>query len=657
MDDMDVGGARVRAPMPSARQLHDLRVRAFRSHLRARGLVDAATLASIEREELATHQRVVRVLLASGVVSPARCADLLARFFGLQRIRDIDGRGDPRLVARMGPDTCRVRSVLPLRSDGGVVDVAIADPTDVELLQLCELLLDSPVRAVVATERDIRTALRADRRDDETHDAVNRLRVAEPMQSASFVLSRPQRVCLAAGAVLVAWAVIAEPHATLVAGSVTIMVVYTVIMLFRMAAVVLSLHGGAVIEVGPRQLRELDETSLPAYTILVPLYREAEVLPRLVHGLQRLEYPASLLDVKLLLEEDDAETINLARSLDLPAYVDIVITPDSQPRTKPKSCNYGLLYARGDYVVIFDAEDVPEADQLRRVVAAFRQLDDPSVACIQARLNYYNRDQNLLARWFTGEYSGWFDLLVPGIDAMRMPFPLGGTSNHFRRDALLEVDAWDPYNVTEDADLGMRLAARGYRSRMLQSTTFEEANSETFNWIRQRSRWVKGYIQTWLVHMRNPIRFARAVGTRNFLGFNLIVGGTAFVFLCNPVLWSLLVLWALTQAHVIRDVFPGYVFYGAWTTFVLGNFAFVYMNLLAVMRRAYWELVPSALLTPIYWALMSIGAWRGLIQLLFAPSYWEKTEHGLDVSPGHLVMETPDDVVRQVAAREQEHAQ
>jgi cellulose synthase/poly-beta-1,6-N-acetylglucosamine synthase-like glycosyltransferase len=272
------------------------------------------------------------------------------------------------------------------------------------------------------------------------------------------------------------------------------------------------------------------------------------------------------------------------------------------------------------------------------VIASLRNANDPSIVCVQARLNYYNPNQNLLTRWFTTEYSMWFDLFLPGLDASDVPIPLGGTSNHFIREKLEELGGWDPFNVTEDADLGVRLYRHGYRVAVVDSTTYEEANSEVRNWVRQRSRWVKGYIQTWLVQMRHPFKLIRAIGPRRWLSFQVVVGGTFLVFLLNPIFWTLTSLWTLTEAGVLRQIFPGVVYYAGGFALYLGNFLFAYVTAAGAAYRGYNHLVKYALLVPLYWALMSVAAWKGLIQLVRKPFYWEKTEHGL-----HLKEESWDE--------------
>jgi cellulose synthase/poly-beta-1,6-N-acetylglucosamine synthase-like glycosyltransferase len=339
----------------------------------------------------------------------------------------------------------------------------------------------------------------------------------------------------------------------------------------------------------PPELAVIPDHELPAYTILVPLYHEAMVLPRLVEHLSRLDYPPGRLDIQLLMEADDRVTQEACAGLSLPAQFHPVVVPDSQPKTKPKACNYGLYACQSDLLVIYDAEDRPEPDQLRKAVAGFRAQPE-RVACLQAKLNFYNQRRNLLTRWFTSEYSVWFDLFLPGLTACGWPIPLGGTSNHFRVPVLQELGGWDPYNVTEDCDLGMRLHKRGYLTAMIDSTTWEEANGNLLSWFRQRSRWVKGYLQTWLVHMRHPLQLLREFGPGAFLSFQMTIGGAVACFLLNPIYWLMTLLWFLTHAGTISAIFPAPVY--ALGTFCLlaANFVFVYVAVIGCLNRGYNDL-------------------------------------------------------------------
>jgi len=391
----------------------------------------------------------------------------------------------------------------------------------------------------------------------------------------------------------------------------------------------------------------------PRYSILVPLYHEAEVAAKIVRHLDRLDYPHDRLEVLLLLEADDQLTRNALAGVQLPPYFRIIDVPDTQPRTKPKACNWGLREASGEYLVIYDAEDRPDRDQLKKAAAAFRTVP-AHVICLQAKLSYYNPAQNMLTRWFTIEYAAWFDLYLPGLYRMYLPIPLGGTSNHFRRRVLEEIGGWDPFNVAEDCDLGIRLDRLGYQTAMLDTTTWEEANSRLRNWVRQRSRWIKGYVQTHLVHTRNPVRLVRELGLPGTLSFLMSVGGHSLVLLVNPIIWL------ASLPHLIgagggmaRDGLSSETVWSAllrpplsglpslsglaWSIAVLlfgANFLFIFFNLLGCWRRrlglAY---LLFALASPFYWILISIGAWKGFLQLFRRPHYWEKTDHGFFTEP------------------------
>ena len=449
-----------------------------------------------------------------------------------------------------------------------------------------------------------------------------------PESSAHVVISPAQKAVLVMALLAVLVCGVIWPMGTLVGlvGAASAAYLFVSVYKFRLTLRALGTH--LETDVTPEEVAALDERHLPVYTILVPLYKEAGIVARLVRDINALDYPRTRLDVKLLCEEDDTETIEKIRSMGLPPHFHLVVVPDSQPKTKPKACNYGLQLSQGSFCVIFDAEDRPDPDQLKKAVVAFSRVG-PEVACIQAKLNHFNQDQNMLTAWFANEYSMHFELVLPAMGASESPIPLGGTSNHFITSVLRDLGAWDPFNVTEDADLGIRLHREGYRTAMIDSTTLEEANSQVGNWIRQRSRWNKGYLQTWLVHMRHPFRLLSETGLRGFLSFNLTMG-SAFVLLMNPIFWALTTLYVLTQAGFIQQLFPGLVFYAASAMLFVGNFVFVYLNVAGSLQRGEFGLTRTALLSPLYWGLMSWAAWKGFIQLFTNPFYWEKTEHGLD---------------------------
>ncbi len=408
---------------------------------------------------------------------------------------------------------------------------------------------------------------------------------------------------------------------------------YLMLTLYKLYLIHVSLGVPHELRFQREDVDRLRDDDLPVYTILVPLYHEKASLPRLVKGLRRLDYPDDKLDVMLLLEEDDGETIAAARAMDLPDYIRILVVPDVPPKTKPKACNLGLAKARGEYVVIYDAEDRPEADQLKKAVLGFRQAP-ADVICLQAKLNFYNRKQNLLTRLFTTEYSMWFDLFLPGLSDIGAPIPLGGTSNHFRREKLRELMGWDAFNVTEDCDLGLRISMAGYQTMMLDTTTWEEACSSIYYWIKQRSRWTKGYVQTLLVALRHPVKLVRKLGGLGTLSFFLMVGGTPLGMLLNPFYWMLTLGWFVFRMEGLAALFPFPIILWGLLCLFAGNFVFVYACVVATYRRGYYDLVKYAMLAPLYWLLMSIGGWKGFLQLITRPSYWEKTKHGLDLPAG-----------------------
>ncbi len=575
-----------------------------------------------------TGVRMGKALTSLGHITDEQLVTLLAR---QQQIAfyDLTAMSIDQEIIRMLPEQFeREHRLIPIEVNDQSITIAMVDSLNRDALQEVESMTHLQVHFVLTTDAAFARIMDEVYRGDYLKRSSSELVFRYPDESAFQVLSTAQTVSilvfLAASAMLVAWNylfyfILLNSLATLFYVSSS---VYKLYLIYR------SLTHTLEVPITDEEVAAVDERELPVYSILVPLYRESRIVPRLIRAIDNLDYPKAKLDVKILLEEDDGETIEAIRQYSLPSHFKLVVVPEGQPKGKPKACNYGLIHAEGKYVVIFDAEDIPEPDQLKKAIVAFQKADE-SVACVQAKLNYYNRDQNLLTRWFTAEYSMWFDLLLPGLDADDVPIPLGGTSNHFPTEVLQGLGAWDPHNVTEDADLGMRLYKAGWRTAVIDSTTYEEANSQVYNWIRQRSRWVKGYVQTYLVHMRHPYRLWRYVGTKAFFSFNMVIGGTFLSFLLNPLYWCLTALWFLTQWSLIRELYPPIIFYIGGFGLYVGNFVFTYVSVAGCLRRGYYDMVKYALLTPIYWALMSVAAWKGFIQLFYKPSYWEKTVHGL----------------------------
>jgi cellulose synthase/poly-beta-1,6-N-acetylglucosamine synthase-like glycosyltransferase len=533
----------------------------------------------------------------------------------------------------------RTYGILPISKEGSNLVLATFDPHNQEVLNRAGTKLKHDYSLVLVTENDFDRTLENLYRDEYLNESVSALLERTPTDSAFHVLELNQKITMVLLILFsLGWLILDAPSFLIILNAL-VTAFYLAFSVYKFRLIFKAISSNLEVPVSDEEIANLKDSELPIYTILVPVHREAEVLADVLQSLASLDYPAARLDILVLLEVDDLETIQKFDDLNPPSFIQKVIVPHGLPKTKPKACNYGLIHARGDYVVIYDAEDLPDRDQLKKVVIAFSKTPE-NVACIQAKLNYYNRKQNILTEWFTVEYSMWFDLLLPGLDAEKAPIPLGGTSNHFKTYSLLEAGAWDPYNVTEDADLGIRLFKRGYRTRIVDSTTYEEANSQYGNWIRQRSRWLKGYMQTWLVHMRHPIHLIKEIGFRNFMSFQYIVGGTFITALLNPVYWVLTALWFLAEPEFIHHLFPGPIFFMGAICLYVGTFVFTYVNVAGSMRRGYFDMVRTAMLSPIYWAMSSIASWKGFFQLIFKPHFWEKTKHGLYKKPKE--QENPD---------------
>lgn len=611
------------------------------TYLLMAGLVTRAQLNRALDIAKRTGVRLGQALINQRFITSEQLYRFLAEQSGLPYL-DLSAEAIDVVVSHRVPgEAARRYGFLPVREENGTVLVAITDPLDTQARALAEEFFNQPVKFAVVSDVDMNSALERVYQQEYLAKSVSELLERSPDDSAYHILTSGQKICLAVFLVISAIWLFFNHLSYLIILNVLSTLFYVGFSAYKLYLIYRALNKDLEVPVSQEEIDALDDADLPVYTILIPVYHEAKVLPKLLEAIDRFDYPSTKLDIKVLLEEDDHETIQAFYDWNPPAHFQGIIVPYAQPKTKPKACNYGLIHARGDIVVIYDAEDRPDPDQLKKAVVAFRKVDR-DVVCIQSKLNYFNRDQNLLTSWFTIEYSMWFDLFLPGLVASGAPVPLGGTSNHFRRDALIECGAWDPYNVTEDADLGVRLYKRGYKTAVIDSTTLEEANSRVGNWLRQRSRWIKGYIVTWLVHMRHPHRLLREIGFKAFLGFQFVVAGTFFSALVNPIYWFMTTLWYLVKWQFIQDLFPALIFHLGAICLFFGNFAFTYINVAGVLRRQFYGMVKYALVSPFYWAMASLGAWRGFVQLFHNPFYWEKTVHGFQMPPDGTEDQEPE---------------
>ena len=458
--------------------------------------------------------------------------------------------------------------------------------------------------------------------------SIDMLARDQPELSARKLVDPKWRLPAALGALVVAALLALDAKATLVALISLLVAAYVAVTANRILLFFHARRADACRNVDDDEARAFPDSLLPVYTVLVPAFREPEVIGSLLGHLDRIEYPRDKLDVKLLLEEDDAATIAAALAADPADHVELILVPPAGPRTKPKALNFAMAFVEGSILTIYDAEDEPDPLQLRKA-AIILGRSGPEVACLQAKLSFGNSAQNMITRWFTLEYAMWFELFLPGLAALDAPIPLGGTSNHFRVEVLRRLGAWDPNNVTEDADLGFRLARRGYRCQVLDSTTLEEANSDFVNWVKQRSRWYKGYLQTGLVHLRRPRTSWSDLRWKGIAELVLFVLGTPVLALLNTVSWALTLTWFAFQPHFIKELFPAPLFYPAALSWILGNFVVVYLHVLTCKLLRRFDLAVAAMLVPLYWVMMAVAAGKAAYQLVVTPSFWEKTTHGL----------------------------
>lgn len=574
------------------------------------------------------------ILVAENFISLEDLDRALAHQLGLPHVEVLDDRIDLSHLSSELADHCIKELVIPLESG----EIYIADPDRQKLARLRSLFGEKS-QFTVTGRFQILYHLHLGLRDKLSKLSVFALAESYPNYSAGKVFIGRQLFFLYSffSASLI-WLFV-SPWGFLLALNILVTVFLVVSFFFKFLLAWKGSHGMVDTKIAEADLREVKDADLPTYTILVPMYKEPEVLPIIVRSISELDYPKEKLDVKFVLEEDDEVTLARARELNLHRRHEVVIVPASLPKTKPKATNYGLQFARGEMLTIYDAEDRPEPDQLKKAVAAFRKGPE-NLAVVQARLNFFNADENWLTRMFTLEYSLWFDFYLPALERLQVPIPLGGTSNHFRTSVLRAVGGWDPFNVTEDADLGIRFSQFGYCVGVVNSTTFEEANTHYGNWIRQRSRWIKGYLQTYLVHMRSPFDLYRKIGFRAFFSFQFFIGGTFLTALVTPVLYGVFFIWLMTRTGAFDPMFVEPLLYVSLLNLLLGNAFFIYILMIGVFKRGYYNLIPYALTTPVYWLMLSQAALKGLWQLFTNPFYWEKTQHGLSKMTKELAGES-----------------
>jgi len=538
-------------------------------------------------------------------------------------------RIDTTLLQEIEPEEIIEYQTLPLYIKNNKLILLTSYPKNIKTLAHFKHKFDvEEIEEKIITDQDISNLVRKLFKKSLHSKAIYGLHDRKPEESAFITMTKPQIVFLCLTLLSITLGLWFYPNQILIGLFAFVQVFYLLAIFYKFIISMAGIRNRFTAGKNHEIEKSPEIKEYPVYTVLVPLFREPEkVLKNIIDAINGLDYPKNKLDVIFLFEGNDHKTINMAKSLRPPSSWRFFYVPNGTPITKPKACNYGLYFSRGKYLVIYDAEDIPESDQLKKALMAF-QNSSGEYGCFQAYLNYYNRNENFLTRMFTLEYSYWFDYMLNGLYKFKLPIPLGGTSNHFRVDILKKISGWDPFNVTEDADLGIRMAAENKKVGVIDSTTYEEANNSLGNWIRQRSRWIKGYMQTSLVYNRHPVKLIRTLGFWKWFSFQMLVTGTPFTFLVNPIMWVTFLFWVFAHNFIVFPSIPGPIMLIGTISLIAGNLIMILLNLAAAFSRRYYNLIPYSLLNPIYWIFHSIAAYKALFQLLFKPFYWEKTNHG-----------------------------
>ena len=508
---------------------------------------------------------------------------------------------------------------IPLKTIDEVFYVVAVNKTD-QLLSYLSDKYQGNFIVLLASRRDIFRFIQLKFSDVILEKTKTNLYKTFPLYSAYNLLNRKHKRTIWLSAFIVAMLIIICPTRFLFGLVCVANVVFFANLVLRVLLILLTKEQFKQQE---RPSKRLANKDCPIYTILLPVYREDHVILSLLDSIYELDYPKDKLDIKLVIEQFDRHTISFINQLKLDDSVHVVCVPNSLPKTKPKACSYALQFARGEYVAVYDAEDKPDPNQLRKVLAVFEN-GQKDLVCVQARLNYYNKDESLISTFFSIEYSLLFDYFLRGLELLSIPIPLGGSSNHFKKSALVELGAWDPYNVTEDADIGIRLALHGYKVKVIDSLTLEESPIKLQDWINQRSRWIKGHLQTTLVHGRNLKYVVSKIGLARFIGFNYFI----FLPIGSYVLQFL--VFFLGQVYLftdfLSDKYESLALFSFWNSFLW--ILVMYVSALDVKFKYNWHSLRWRLIFyPFYYLLHPFAAFKAISQLMTDPYYWHKTNH------------------------------
>jgi cellulose synthase/poly-beta-1,6-N-acetylglucosamine synthase-like glycosyltransferase len=575
-------------------------------------------LARVAERSARNRTEPVREAIAQGLIDEAGFYRALATEMGLAFLPQ-----SPGLRAGGGHDAILRQGIAPVADDPRFR--FILAPEGAALRRMLEAGPRNRRDIAVTTSRSFADALRHSNAGALADHAAGLDMAGLERDSARTGASRGQVIAAGCGVATTAIGGVFAPLETFFGLALLLGPLFLGLILLRLAA---SIERSAP-DLWRSHRWRIDDARLPVYTVAVPLYRELAVLRQLTDALGALDYPAAKLDIRLLIEADDTAMRSTLAQMALPPHFCVTVIPPGFPRTKPRALNLALLEARGTLFTIFDAEDIPDPQQLR--MAAARFLGGPKdLGCLQARLVIDHAEEGVLPGLFALEYAGLFEVLNPGLLQFQLPIMLGGTSNHFRTEALRTVGGWDAWNVTEDADLGFRLVRAGYRIGDLPSTTREEAPISIPAWLKQRSRWIKGYIQTLVTHSRAPLRLVREAGLAATFAFLSLVFGTVATALGYPAfaVAALIAYWDGSLFEPVGTVatLTSVVALAVW---LLGSVALFVPPIVGALRRGSPGLLLLVPLLPLYYALVSVAAWMALYEYFNRRFAWNKTEHGL----------------------------
>ena len=586
-----------------------------------RGLIKTSDLLATLGHQRFSDVQLGHLLISRGLITQTQLFQTLAEQYRVPYIDPAVFPADPSLLKGIEPHQALRTQSVPWARVGGVTLVATSAPEHFEDVATELPAHLHPITMAVANKSDIEAMVCFERNDA----LAMRAELLVPDALSCRQLPRQIKILLGVFVPTLCLALLLQ--------WLTLESLYRSIFMFAVAMIFLGMAikiAGAVIHLiskAPilKSRPELPER-LPSVSILIPLHDESSILSALLKRIELLSYPKTLLDVILIVEAGDTRTRDHLDASRLPVWMRVLVVPPGKITTKPRALNYALPFCQGEIVGIYDAEDAPHPEQISQVVANFA-VQPERVACIQAVLDFYNARANALSKFFAIEYATWFRLILPGIARLGFAIPLGGTSVFFRRNVLEKLHGWDAHNVTEDADLGIRLARAGYSTMLINSVTLEEANNSVWPWIKQRSRWLKGYLITYFTHMRRPLRLLFELGAWKFFGFQAFFLSSISQYMLAPLIWSCMLLY-LGAPHWMQSTMPPEIVTKLMFIFIVMWFASTTIYIIAVSGKEHRHLIPWTLLMSAYMALGTLAIYKGAWELITRPFYWEKTAHG-----------------------------